>query len=266
MRRLALVAAALCAAAIGLGACGGDGRRDAVESYIQRANSVQREFAADFKLANEAYVAYSKNKIQGDEAIRRLDRARERIGTAGDRLARLKPPADARALHSKLLRVYDMNGEFASETSLLAGYLTGAAAALKPLGPANRRLREGLGRRGAEAQSAALRRFVRDVGGALEALQSIEAPRVLLPTHRDQVTRLTQTRDLSSRLRAALEDADAQLVAKLIERFRSIGSEDDGGTRLARQALRQYDRRYKQLNDAYADVQREQTRLQEELG
>jgi hypothetical protein len=258
-----VVAAVLAAAVAG---CGGGGDRDEVDSYIKQANSVQREFIDEFERANETYVAYSKNELAQPLVVRRLTAARDGIAEAGDRLGALEPPSDARALHSKLLRVYDMNLDFADQTVVLASYLEGAADALDPLSRANKRLRKDLAATGADAQVAALRRFVRSVDGALSDMRALEAPRVLTPTHRDQLARLQGTRDTAEKLRQALADQDSERVAALLKRFRRSGSPDSGAADLASQALDSYDRLYKQLNDAYADVQREQTRLEKELG
>jgi outer membrane murein-binding lipoprotein Lpp len=263
MHRIAMVAVALAAAL--LAGCGGDDRRDEVEAYIQKANSIQRQSAKDFKQANDTYLAYSRNKLKGGTAVMRLEQARDNIEKAENRLSAIKPPAEARRLHVRLLRVYSLNIDFAHQTALLARYLQAAGAALSPLDKANRRLRQGLRSRTPGKQADALGEFVRALDRTLRALRSQEVPLVLVPTHGDQVRRLADTRRVSDLLRSALDDQDAKRVAGLLKRFRNLSTARKPRTALARQAIRQYDRRYKQLNEAYAEVTREQGRLQEEL-
>jgi hypothetical protein len=262
MRAIAVVAAALTAVLAG---CGGDERRDSLEAYVARANSIQRQSANDLKQANETYLAYSRNKLKGETAVVRLEQARENIEKAEARLSAIKPPALARRLHVRLLRVYSLNVDFAHQTALLATYLQAAADALSPLDKANRGLRRGLRSRSPEKQADALRGFVRALDRTLGALRAQEVPLVLAPTHGDQVRRLTDTRRVSDLLREALEDQDAERVGRLLKRFRNLSTARKPRTALARQAIRQYDRRYEQLNEAYAEVTREQARLQEEL-
>jgi hypothetical protein len=263
MRRFALVAGAVAAA--GLAGCGGDDRSGAVDAYIRQANTVQQTFAKDFKKANDTYLAYSKNEIKGDVAVTRLEEARDRIAEAEDRLAEIKPPDEAKGLHAKLLRVYDMNGDFAAETALLAEYLGAARALLTPLDQANRDLRRGLRKPGAKAQTRALRIFIGGLEDVIAELEALEVPRVLTPTHADQLKRLRITRNLSAKLLRALVAQDSGGLARALSRFRDSNTREPN-TDLARQAIRQYDRRYKQLNEAYAEVQREQTRLEKDLG
>jgi hypothetical protein len=81
------------------------------------------------------------------------------IRAARARLAELRPPQDARRLHSKLVRLFELNIDFARETALLASYLGGAEAALTRLGRYEEELRAELAdadESGAHAQ--ALRR------------------------------------------------------------------------------------------------------------
>lgn len=262
MRLIALVGVALAAALAG---CGGDDRRDALDVYVAKANSIQRQSAKDLRQANETYVAFSRSKIKGDEAVGRLETARDNIEKAEDRLAELKPPDVARRLHVRLLRVYSLNADFAGQTALLARYLQAAERALAPLDTANRRLRRGLRSRDSDDQARALGGFVKALDRTLRSLRAQEVPLVLVPTHGDQVRRLADTRRVSDLLRSALEDQDAERVASLLKRFRNLSTARKPRTALARQAIRQYDRRYKQLNEAYAEVTREQRRLQEEL-
>jgi hypothetical protein len=262
--------AGVLAAATGLGACGGgddDGPRKGVEAYIKRANAIQRGFAPEFKRANAAYVGFSRSGAAGDDAIAALERAGADVRRARAELARLQPPSQARRLHALLLRVFGMNVYFADETARLAAYQRDSQTATAPLRAVDARLRRELGAaRTPERQERALQRFVRGIDGALGELEALRAPRVLRPQHEAQVTQLHSTRSLAAKLRRALRAQQAERVARLVKAFRRGGGDGGASEALTRRALSDYNRRYAQLQEANADLQREQARLDERLG
>ena len=121
MRRLAAVALALVAASL-LAACGGDDPRARVERYILEVNAVQKRAEPAFKRANEAYVAFSRRSAPDDLAKpegaatgkpEEIAAAERSIRTTRSRIARLRAPSEAAALHRKLLRVFDVNADMA---------------------------------------------------------------------------------------------------------------------------------------------------------
>lgn len=265
-RLLTPVAVALVALAVG-GCGGGESARDRVDAYIIRANTVQQGFEHDFKRANAAYTAFARSQLDADAAVRDLDGAARDIDRARAALAGLRPPPEAGPLHARLLRVFDMNADFARQTLFLARYQRGSAAALTPLDPADTRLRRDLrGARDPRRQAAAVDRFARSVGSVLAHLRSLDVPRVLAPQHRDQIAGLERTRGLARRLVRALRAQDAPLVAKLVKEFRRPSTRRGGGKRLARAALREYERRFRQLSDAYGDLRRQNAELGRTLG
>lgn len=216
----------------------------------------------DFQRANESYLAYARGELKPDAAAEQAVEAERSISNARDGLTVLDPPADAQPLHDGLVRYLSLNVEIARETARLARYVPAAQSALRPLGKANRRLQSGLAAaKESEAQAAALRRFSAAVGATLRRLRALEPPAVLQPAHDDQVRRLGVTRRLAGRLRRALIAQDAERVAVLLKRFRRTASDRRSPRLPADQALARYTRRLEQLNEAYADVQREQTKL-----
>jgi hypothetical protein len=262
MRPGAIVALSL--TALGLASCGGGpDARERVEDYLRDANRVQAGWADSFKKANDAYVAFSRSELDGNRAVVALDAAERDIRAAHDALGRLRPPADARPLHDKLLRLFEMNIDFADQTALLAAYVPASERALAPLDRTNRRLQRDLGEaEDAEAQARALERFSARLRRILARLGRLDVPQVLRVSHQDQVRALTRTRSYSSRLRQALIDQDAERVAQLLELFREAPSGSQASRRkLARRAIARYNRRYRSLNDAYIEVRREEARL-----
>jgi hypothetical protein len=264
-----LLVAGLVATAAAITACGGgdDSPRNRVEAYIKHANAIQRDFAPEFRRANQAYVAFSRSQGTGDRAITELARARTDVRRARAEVARLRPPEQARTLHARLLRVLDMNVYFADETARLASYQRDSQAASAPVAAVDRRLRRELrGARTPGTQVGALDRFVAGLDRALARLRALDVPAVLAPQHDAHVARLSSTRTLAAKLRRALRAQQAGRVARLVRAFRNAGGTDSTTAALTQRALADYDRRTRRLAEANADVQREQARLDDRLG
>ena len=258
----------LCLATAALAGCGGgdDDPRSRVRAYLDSANELQRGAADELKRAGEDYVAFARGELRPRVAVERMERNESDIRATRDKLAGLRPPREAVALHSQLQRVYDMNLDLAHETSLLAAYERSSDQALAPLDRYNRQLGTALRRADGPGQQArALDRFAVRLRTLLRGLGELDPPLVMRVPHADQVARLETTRSLALRLRRALKAQDAERVARLLKRFRSGARERRPRRKLARRALAQYERRYSQLNDAYADLYRELARLDKSL-
>ena len=241
---------------------GDDDPRSRVRAYLDSANAVQRGADEELERAGDAYMAFARGDLRPRAAVRRLERSESDIRAVRDELAALQPPREARPLHSKLQRVYDMNLELAHETALLAAYQRRSGAVLAPLDRYNRSLDASLRHaEGPAEQASALTRFAGRLRGVERKLDRLDLPFVLRVPHADQLARLEATRSLAERLRDALEAQAAERVARLLKRFRGAGDERRPRRRLARRALAEYERRYSQLNDAYAEAYRELAHL-----
>jgi hypothetical protein len=195
----ALRATLLALAAVALLAGCGDEERDRVERYIERANAIQQRFAAQFRYADEAYAQFAQGELDAETAEIRLTAAEAALRDARAQLARVEPPADARRLHRRLLRVFEMNADFAAESTALARYLPAARKVLERVGRDGESLSTRL--RAAETpagQSEALARYARAADRRYDALYALDPPPVLEPTHRDQLLRLSASRDRKS--------------------------------------------------------------------
>ena len=267
MRGIGVIA--LVAGVLAVTGCGGSepSEREEVTAYIRSVSAVTRSFALPFKQANEAYVAFTRSEIEQEVAVTRLERAHRDIEAARVKVTALRAPPAARRLHSQVIRLFDMNLAFASETLSLARYVPGADKALEPLDEVGTRLRRRLRapNQSVNEQARALERFVQGINGILTDLRRLEVPLVLRPTHGDQVRSLQGSRDLAEALAQALRQRDAERVARLLDRFRSSLSERKPRRKLAAQAIKQYNRRYRALSDAYTDLAREETRLDRTL-
>jgi hypothetical protein len=264
--RTAAAAALLSALLIGCGDGERDKTRERVDAYVEGEQHVMQRAQPEFLRANETFLAYARGELSPKAAARGAARAERSIRNARDGVAVLDPPAEAQALHDELLRYLQMNVEIARETERLASYVPAARRALRPLGRANRALESRLAdAQESDAQADALERFYESVGATLADLRRLDPPAVLEPAHRDQAQRLAQTRRLAGSLRRALIDQDAERVARLLKRFRTSASERRPRPLAAAQALSRYTRRLQQLNDVYADIQREQLALDRRL-
>jgi hypothetical protein len=196
----------------------------------------------------------------------RLTAAQQAIVAARGRLAALRPPAQAAALRRRMLRYLDLNAAFARQTTTLARYQRRAPAVLGPLNGANARLRTQLQNATSTEQAAALDDFAGAIARALKGLRSLSVPDILRPAHDAQLRRLGKTRSLALKLRSALIAQDAQDVARLLLRFRSTAAATGVSRRQSLRAIDAYNRRFHTLTRAYADVRREQVRLDRSLG
>jgi hypothetical protein len=252
-----------------LTACGGDERdeqRERVDRYVNAEQAVMQRAQPGFERANETYVAYAQGELDAAEAVARVRGAQRTIRNARDGVSVLDPPPDAQALHGRLMSYLEINVELARETTRLAAYVPRVARILAPLESVNRRLESRLARAPDSAtQARAMERFAEALGTIAGDLRGLQPPLVLEHAHGGQLRRLDSTRALAGELRRALQDEDAEKIARLLRRFRATAS--DGGARrlLADRARARYVRRLKRLNDAYADVQREQLRLDRAL-
>ena len=264
-------AAAALALTLCLAGCGGgddalDARRAAVDRYVKGEQELMQRARPDFERANEAYVAYAEGELEPGSAIQQIRAAQRTIRNARDGLSVLDLPRDAQPLHDKLIGYVDATLELARETSRLAEYAPAVARAVEPLARVNRRLRSGLAdAQDSAAQERALERFAAAIRAIRDELRALEAPLVLESAHADQIRRLDATRRLAGELWRGLEREDAEQVARVLKRFRAASSDDGGRRRLSAEGLAAYSRMLKQLREDYADVRREQLRLDRSL-
>jgi hypothetical protein len=244
--------------------CGNE-ERDRVERYIARANAVQQRFAPQFQHANEAYARFSEGELGAMRADLDLTAAENALREARTQLAAVEPPPRAAALHRSLLRVFELNAEFAGESTALARYLPAARKELRRVGAIGDRLRARLGAAEAPAaQAEALGRYARAIERRYDALYALGPPPILVATHRAQLLRLSALSRLARQLRSASQARDSQRVARLLLEFRAVSRRADRG-RLTRRAVREYSARYRAINRAAAAMRSEQGRLDNAL-
>lgn len=115
------------------------------------------------------------------------------------------------------------------------------------------------------AQADAMRRFAERLALTRRRLRALDAPRVLVVRHRRQLLGLDSTRELAAELRSALEAGDGQRVARLLDDFREHERANLPSGAVDRRTIARYERSYRRLTQARADLSREHARLERKL-
>jgi hypothetical protein len=179
----------------GCGSSAKSKRRDAVNAYLGRVQTIQLHYRPSFDLANQAYRDFSKGKT-GKRQVERLRGAEVSILAARDALEAVSPPEDARKLHAELLRLYDLNASLGLEVITLQQFLPGVRNVLGNLADVNKSYRQNLsGSKTATAQANALDGDSTAVRKVVVRFRSLAPPPALRPWQRAQVLRLQQIVD-----------------------------------------------------------------------
>src|SRR4051812_35473139 len=154
----------------------------------------------------------------------RLARSESTIRGVERRLDKLKPPPDARKLHALLVQLVDKEAGVAHELVQLAQFSPRFSAALQPLGPAGKALRESFRTaKKASAQAAGLDAYVAALTVVLRRLQPVVAPPAFAPALASQKASLVHVRATAVALAAGLRSKKRTDLALLIQRFTNAG-------------------------------------------
>jgi hypothetical protein len=256
-------------AALVLTGCGSsdtEKRRDAVNGYLGRVDRIQERFAPSFKLANDAYRDFSKDKPTARQ-LQRLRGAEVAILAARDALQQLTPPKDARKLHRDLLRLYDLNATAGLEVITLHQFLPGVSDTLGALGRVNKSYRDDLsGTTTVGDQAAALEGYSAAVGKVATRLHRLAAPPALRPWQASQVKRLREVVSTGRNLAAALRVGDQAAVPALIKRFRFLLAHQPNVSQAQHSAVKAYNERLVGITRLQGRIAAEHQRLQNLLG
>jgi hypothetical protein len=213
MRAAACVA--LAAAALVAG-CGGDGRREAVDDYLEQVDRAQTSVLVqkgqiDLALGRFDLVAAKPADVatltQAEKALRRV--ARE--------VRSIEAPPEARPLRSDVLRLLDLQAGVAHDLVWAARYAPRLRAALQPLGEATNRLSADLkAARETRTSAAAFASYRTSLSAILRDLGPLEAPPALRPSLDGQRRALRRSVTLSSEIEAALRRGDASRVTQAL--------------------------------------------------
>jgi hypothetical protein len=250
----------------GCGSSAKDKRRDAVNEYLNRVDEIQTRFSPSFNLANEAYRDFARGK-GGKRQLAKLRGAEVAIIGARDALQQLRPPNDARRLHTQLIRLYDLDAALGLEAITLQQFLPSVRGVLKDLARANTSYRTSLaGSKTARDQADALDGYANAVSGVAAKLRALAPPRALQPWRAAQMTRLQQISDTGHLLAKALRAGDRNAVTALIARFRFLLSHQPNVSEAQHDAVKAYDNRLVGITRLQGKIQAEHQRLQNLLG
>jgi hypothetical protein len=259
-RKRALLATTLLPATLFAAACGGeDPERAEVRAYLERVNAVQQSQKDVLVRADTVLRGYAQGATVGAPALAGVHADVERVRTA---VAAVRPPAAARDVHDRLLKIYDLDAGLVAETQRMVEYETAAPETLEPLDRASRTLRRDLDRaRTAPRQARALDRFGDTLTRVSRDLAGLDVPTLLEPAHAAQLKRLASTRKLSGRLQSAVREKDSRGVAKLLLRFRKSTDTARAQRALTKRGIAAYTARLSELSDAQVEFSRAQARL-----
>jgi hypothetical protein len=250
----------------GCGSSEKDKRRDAVNDYLGRVDTIQRRFAPSFEIANRAYRDFAKGKT-GKKQLQRLRGAEVSIIAARNELRALTPPKDARKLHGLLLELYDLDAAIGLEAITLQQFLPDVRNVLEQLSSVNNDYRSDLSKTTtAGEQATALDAYANAVTQVVKRFEKLAPPPALRPWKSSQITRLNQVVQTAHDLATALRVGDRDAVAALIKRFRFLLSHQPNVSQAQHDAVKAYDDRLVGVTKLQGKIAAEHQRLQNLLG
>jgi hypothetical protein len=105
--RVRLVPLALLVLALALAACGGSSADDGANSYVERVNKAQQDFAARVDELSKGITATS-SAARDRKTLRSFEDA---VDEVGGELRAIKPPASVRKQHARLVEAVDGYGD-----------------------------------------------------------------------------------------------------------------------------------------------------------
>lgn len=245
---------------------GSDDRRAAVAAYIVQVNTTQQAVVLELEQVNTAYRELRLRAKPVPGQLERVEAAERSLAELRARIARLPVPPEAARLHTKLLRLVELQVAFAGEVAGMVRYLPLQAEESRKVAAATNRLRAALeGAGGGAAQQTAFETFRRAIQAVVRRLERASAPPVLEPARTGEIARLERLGSLAARLGRALEEQRVGEIDRLFADF-VRASADTGTTQAERQAVIAYNRRLAAITDQRTAVTAERARLDVELG
>jgi hypothetical protein len=243
----------------------GNSRRDAVAAYIQQANEMQQGLATRIGTINTAYAQLRLDPKAAARQAPKLAEAERAIASSRQRLAAVSPPADARVLHGRLLRLLELEESLAADVTDLARHLDVVTTGMRSLALATAQLSKDLQQGATPAdQAAAFRRYSSRLDAESTQLAKLRAPVLLAASRRDDVARLAKLSETADALGAAIAAGDAgdvdRLLARLERQVRTAAAVPGG-----RLFVTTYNRRVRAVAAARLAVENEFRRLDRDL-
>jgi hypothetical protein len=278
------------------GGCGQQqsSQRPAVAGYVKRVNTIEAALTAPLASVTSAGNAFSQEQrfaadvsSQGQRSAgilslgpspeQTLQKALIEILAVRTRLTATETPPVAERLRALLLELIDGQAAMTRQIAELVAFLPRYTAALRPLGPATKRLETVLSQRTAygsaavsavfASKAAALRQFQAATNAMLAQLRRLRPPAVSQPGYRAQVSALQGMGTSAGRLAAALASGTTSNVGPVLAGFdRAAASTNSVAVQKAEiAAARAYDSRVEALDVLSQKVALERLRLSNDL-
>jgi len=294
------VAAVVLVLALVVSGCGGSGgasksaRRKAATQYIERVDTVEQQLRYPLLKVEKTYRAFTTKASTLKGSAPKLAAAEATLHTLQTRLSLIDAPPDAKRLRTLLVRLTAAETELAHELTTLAVFLPAYVAGLRPLGPANARLKTSLAAitapkpkpvpkkelkaaraaytqavdAAAAAQAAALGTYLVSVATVQANLRRLRPPPALAPAFRTQVSTLARVSASGTALVAALRAKRFKQVAPLDRDFRAAAAASSSlsAQRAQIAAVKAYNARVRAVGSLAQQVDGERARIQKLLG
>jgi len=240
-------------------------RRDRVAQYIRDVNTAQVGSAREANTIALAYTRFRGDPQHAAAQLRALAQAERAMRVVRTRVAAVRAPADARRLRSRLLRLLDLQVDFAGDVRLLGAYVPRVAQVDGRTSAASRRLSRALaGARGPARQARVFDDYAAAARSAADTLSRLRAPPEFDRSRRSQVARLRRLERLATQIAVALRTHRATGATALVRRFAAANASPAVALD-ERRAVLAYDRRLRAIDSQRAVVQRELARLERSL-
>ena len=279
--------------------CGGGGaakkaRRNAVAEYIVRVDSVEQQLRVPLSKIEKTYRDFGTKSSNLKSTVAKLAGAEATLHTLQTRVSLIKAPPDAAKLRTLMIKLTATEVGLAHELTTLAVFLPAFTSALKPLGPANARLKTALAavavpkpkpvkpsqlkaaraaythaiEAAALGQADALDTYLAAIAKVQTRLRRLEPPPALAPSYRTQVATLSRVRSTGTPLVAALRARQLKHIAELDRNFQAAATTSTSLTAQRAQiaAIKAYNARVVAVGALARQVDTERTNVQKRLG
>jgi hypothetical protein len=237
-------------------------RRAVVAAYIVRVGRIQLKMASQVRAVDRQYKLFAKDPKGLGKRVGKYRQAEHTLGALRRRLAVVKPPREAKRLHTLLLELADENVAVAGAVTGLAGYLPRLSSAQVPLRGAIVALRARIGKaKTAKAQSEAFRDYAVVARSVAERIGRLDAPSFFMPARQAEVVHLRQLSSLAAGISAALGAKQLTKAQKLVG---ELGRAETATSvaRAQRAAALAYNAKLKQITRTAKQIETERSRLE----
>jgi hypothetical protein len=247
---------------------GGNAKRNAVAAYIDEVNATQRGLAIERQQVGQVYARVRRDPkgLAGNTAD--LDRSVRSLRRFDARLRALDPPADAVALHRRLIALSAAETAFAAEIARLGRYLPALTAERRAVAVAGAILQRELAvkttpKQQVAAEAAAFERFASSVDTAAKPLQEAPVPTALRPARAEELARSAELATAARALATALREGKQADAQALVQRFGEAAA--GSGNAVERKAVIAFDAQARRLTTLRAEVADERAKIDREL-